>query len=130
MARRVISLKYPATCADCGADLEVGDEARYYGRGRVYGVACHDRDRTASDAPARPRNSTTCPTCKRPGALSRREAAKGYQCNACADAEEGPNPYGHRQSWQGQPPGFVRGDLGWYLVLAGMAVSALAHLFV
>lgn len=38
---RIISLKYPAKCRDCGADLEVGAKARYYGRGRVYGVECH-----------------------------------------------------------------------------------------
>lgn len=30
-----------------------------------------------------------CPTCKRPNALSHDQKQKGYQCNACADAEEG-----------------------------------------
>ena len=39
MAR--IKLKFPATCKDCGAYLEVGSTARYYGRGRVYGTTCH-----------------------------------------------------------------------------------------
>ena len=39
--RRVITLKYAGTCADCGAELPVGSQARYYGRGRVYGTECH-----------------------------------------------------------------------------------------
>lgn len=30
-----------------------------------------------------------CPTCGRENALSAQEKAKGYQCNRCADAEEG-----------------------------------------
>jgi hypothetical protein len=30
-----------------------------------------------------------CPTCKKPDALSAWEKKKGYQCSACADAEEG-----------------------------------------
>lgn len=41
---RTIKLRWSATCRDCGAALEVGDTARYYGRGRVYGVNCHDRE--------------------------------------------------------------------------------------
>ncbi len=41
---RIISLKYAAKCRDCGADLEVGARARYYGRGRIYGVDCHHRN--------------------------------------------------------------------------------------
>ena len=40
---RIISLKYEATCRDCGAHLPVGSDARYYGRGRVYGVHCHGK---------------------------------------------------------------------------------------
>ena len=31
----------------------------------------------------------TCPTCKREGALSAAEHAKGYQCHRCADLAEG-----------------------------------------
>jgi len=30
-----------------------------------------------------------CPTCKSPNALSAHEKRQGYQCNSCADAEEG-----------------------------------------
>jgi hypothetical protein len=44
MMPRVITLKSRATCADCGARLEVGASARYYGRNRIYGLACHDVD--------------------------------------------------------------------------------------
>jgi hypothetical protein len=36
-----IRLKFPAKCKECKADLEVGTLVRYYGRGRVYGTACH-----------------------------------------------------------------------------------------
>lgn len=34
-------------------------------------------------------SSRTCPTCKRPGALTAREAARGYQCRACTRRDEG-----------------------------------------
>ena len=44
MARR-ITLKYPATCKECGADLPAGIKARYYGKGRVYGIDCHEDTR-------------------------------------------------------------------------------------
>jgi len=47
--KRIITLRYPATCADCGASLEAGDPARYYGRGRVYGTECHEKPATARD---------------------------------------------------------------------------------
>ena len=46
MGRKVIELKYPATCRACGAALEVGARAVYYGRGRVYGRDCHERPET------------------------------------------------------------------------------------
>ena len=38
---------------------------------------------------AKAQPSTTCPNCKRPNALTAAEARKGYQCNRCANAEEG-----------------------------------------
>lgn len=44
---RVITLRFAATCRDCGAHLPAGTRARYYGRGKVYGLDCHDDTRTA-----------------------------------------------------------------------------------
>ena len=35
-----------------------------------------------------PRN-LPCPTCHRPNKLTPADAARGYQCDSCADAEEG-----------------------------------------
>jgi hypothetical protein len=35
-----------------------------------------------------PRN-LPCPTCKQPNRLTPKDARLGYQCNQCADAEEG-----------------------------------------
>lgn len=35
-----------------------------------------------------PRN-LPCPTCKRPNMLTPADKAKGYQCDRCADADEG-----------------------------------------
>ena len=36
-----ITLKREAVCAQCGAKLEAGQEARWYRNGAVYGLACH-----------------------------------------------------------------------------------------
>ena len=42
--RRLITLKYEGTCADrdCRASLPISTKAAWYGRGRVYGVDCHE----------------------------------------------------------------------------------------
>ena len=45
VAARII-LKFPATCRDCGASLQPGQPAKYYGRGRVYGIECHSKPTT------------------------------------------------------------------------------------
>lgn len=42
--KKIMQAKFPGNCKDCGAPIEVGDDIRYYGRGKVYGVNCHDRD--------------------------------------------------------------------------------------
>lgn len=48
MARgKIITLKYDARCRQCGAGLRAGEKARWYGRGRVYGLRCHGRNGTA-----------------------------------------------------------------------------------
>lgn len=41
---KVIVLKYPAQCNDCGAELAVGTEAKWYGKGRIYGLTCHTKN--------------------------------------------------------------------------------------
>lgn len=43
--RKTITLKYAAKCRDCGAELSPGTTARWYGRGRVYGLTCHEDSR-------------------------------------------------------------------------------------
>lgn len=40
---RTITLRYDATCRDCGADLPAGTKAKYYKRGFIYGLTCHAR---------------------------------------------------------------------------------------
>jgi endogenous inhibitor of DNA gyrase (YacG/DUF329 family) len=89
---KTITLQYAATCRDCGAALEVGTKAKWYGRGRVYGIACHARPSAEftpalrlTDAQA---GNLACPTCKRPGALTPQQAHRGHQCDACADLDE------------------------------------------
>ena len=39
-----------------------------------------------------PRN-LTCPTCKEPNRLTPADAARGYQCDRCADRDEGGGCY-------------------------------------
>lgn len=48
VSARTITLKFPGRCADCGATLEVGTRARWYGRGKVYGTTCHSDSRQGS----------------------------------------------------------------------------------
>lgn len=40
--RKIITLKWDGKCRDCGAALPAGSRARYYGRGKLYGVDCHE----------------------------------------------------------------------------------------
>ena len=47
---KVITLKFEGRCADCGATLPVGPRAKWYGRGRVYGIGCHTKE--TSKAPS------------------------------------------------------------------------------
>ena len=46
---RTITLKFPGTCRDCGTKLAVGELARWYGRGRIYGIGCHPKPGEAAD---------------------------------------------------------------------------------
>jgi hypothetical protein len=36
-----ITLKRDDVCAECGAVLKTGQEARWYRNGKVYGLTCH-----------------------------------------------------------------------------------------
>lgn len=108
MAGRFITLKYAGNCADCGAHLDVGTRAKWYGRGRVYGLDCHDRDSSMSRGAAMstpfanpggksalragPRRYP-CPTCGREDMLSAADMRLGYQCDRCADIDEGSLAY-------------------------------------
>lgn len=60
-------------------DMEHPDDARER----------HEFDRGISRNNRRNPQRYECPTCKRPNALSHDQKQKGYQCNACADTEEG-----------------------------------------
>jgi hypothetical protein len=111
---RTITLKFEGRCADCGAALPVGSRARYYGRGKVYGIGCHSPAGTSTPIEGfdehtgefriqfadpggnsalraatrgNPRN-LPCPTCKQPNRLTPADVARGYQCNGCADQDE------------------------------------------
>jgi len=50
MYRNLIT-KYAGACADCGSELPAGAKARYYGRGRLYGIDCHEDTAKTSAAP-------------------------------------------------------------------------------
>jgi hypothetical protein len=113
---RTINLKFEAKCADCGATLPVGSRARFYGRGKVYGIGCHAKPARLASGPvegydrdtgdyrihfadpggnsalraatrSNPRN-LPCPTCKQPNRLTPADRAAGYQCDGCADQVE------------------------------------------
>jgi len=45
---QIITLKYPGKCKQCKAPLFPGDLARWYGKGRIYGLHCHNGG-TAND---------------------------------------------------------------------------------
>ena len=40
---KTITLKFAGTCKECGTALPVGTKAKWYGRGVVYGLTCHDK---------------------------------------------------------------------------------------
>jgi ribosomal protein L37AE/L43A len=132
---KIISLKWPATCSDCGAKLPAGAKARWYGKGHVYGTTCHARDEHSAPAVNGPvsdpihehgragfadpggrsalraassRNPRVhpCPTCHRPNMLTAADVAQSYQCDRCADEAEGPSA-GASYGYQDEPE---RGD--------------------
>ena len=46
------------------------------------------RSSLRAETPENPRN-LPCPTCKRPDQLTPADVAQGYQCNHCADRDDG-----------------------------------------
>jgi len=42
---KTITLKFAGKCRDCDTVLAVGEKARWYGRGVVYGIGCHADNR-------------------------------------------------------------------------------------
>ena len=64
MGGTVITLQRPGECKQCGADLPVGAEARYYGRHGMYGLDCHEDQR-----PSRRRAGSRRPVDGSEGAL-------------------------------------------------------------
>lgn len=44
----IITLKYPTKCAECGAVLQAGEQAKFYSKA-IYGLACHSRQTTSTD---------------------------------------------------------------------------------
>ena len=101
-----ITAKFPGVCKRCGRDIHKGDRIHYAGPGRIYHLAADcqanptGRDESPDQrdhawipvTPIRGDRSRTCPTCKRPDALTYDEARRGYQCHDCTRAEEGPIP--------------------------------------
>ena len=89
-----ITLRFAATCRDCGADLPAGTVARFYGRGRVYGTTCHANSErpvafgsTGENAPryARTRSNAYAP---RP-----RGRCEDAPCCGCCDTYSGAEPF-------------------------------------
>lgn len=44
----IITLRYPAKCAECGAVLQSGAKAKYYATG-IYGLDCHSKKAVSTD---------------------------------------------------------------------------------
>jgi hypothetical protein len=42
---KIIYTKFATKCADanCGTEIAVGTKVKWYGRGKVYGIGCHDK---------------------------------------------------------------------------------------
>lgn len=87
-------LRGPAACAQCEfrahcenpwSELvcECGD------CGQVYAYRAHHECAQMRRRNGARGSSRTCPSCKRPGVLTAREAARGYQCRACTRRDEG-----------------------------------------
>lgn len=50
---KIITLRYPSECKECGTPLPAGTKARWYRRHGVYGLDCHQKQAVASQ-PSQP----------------------------------------------------------------------------
>lgn len=43
---KIIYTRFATKCADvnCGTEIAVGQKVKWYGRGKVYGIDCHDKN--------------------------------------------------------------------------------------
>lgn len=53
----LITLKRDDVCADCGAALPAGVQARWYRNGKVYGLTCHEQQPSRGRAARRERTA-------------------------------------------------------------------------
>lgn len=104
-----ITAKYPGICPVCGNAILRGDRIEWR-RGvkprhaecvadfqgiRYQGIPGDDGDRSRFRDPGgrsalhRGHRCFPCPTCKAENALTARDVRAGYQCDACADRDEG-----------------------------------------
>lgn len=45
----MITLKFAGKCKECGSKLEVGEKAKWYGKGIVYGLSCHGQSQKVDE---------------------------------------------------------------------------------
>ena len=70
---------------DDGPDYDMGDD------NRIDFADPGGRSALRAASKSNPRNRS-CPTCKRRNVLTPADVARGYQCDACADRDEGVGP--------------------------------------
>ena len=71
--------------------FEDEDDFNEEGEELIDGVGFADpggRSALRAATPSNPRDQP-CPTCKQPNRLTRIDVQRGYQCDACADRDEG-----------------------------------------
>lgn len=49
---KIITLRYPSECKECGTPLPAGTRARWYRHHGVYGLNCHQKQAVAPDTTA------------------------------------------------------------------------------
>ena len=68
----LIAIKYAGRCHECGAVLPAGSEARYYGHGILYGIACHPQRNGHKGNGRKPDSVAESPSRKREGVMRQR----------------------------------------------------------